>query len=138
MHPLLPPPFNLEIEFRKTNEDRESLRPTREQFRIISGESYDNGLRAAYKQVLVDQRKLKYKGSLTSAKLLSAEKATKDELLKISRFLNNTNFRKFTRYMVLLSKLHWFKTIHHMGTEREGIARSLEDAPVSNFKNVLQ
>ena len=104
------------------------MRPTREQFRIISGESCENGLRVELKQVPVDQRKLKYKGSITSAKLLSAEKATKDEVLKISRFLNNTNFRIVTGYKVVLSKLHWFGTNHHMGTEREGIARGLVDA----------
>ena len=30
--------------------------------------------------------------------------------------------------MVVLPKLHWFRTNHHVGTEKEGIARSLSDA----------
>ena len=30
--------------------------------------------------------------------------------------------------MVVLSKLHWFRTNHHVDTEKDGIARSLSDA----------
>ena len=43
-------------------------------------------------------------------------------------FLMKANFGKLARYMIVLGKLHWFRTNHHVGTEKEGIARSLSGA----------
>ena len=62
------------------------------------------------------------------ATLSEADKASADEMKHIMPFLMKANFGKLARYMIVLGKLHWFRTNHHVGTEKEGIARSLSDA----------
>ena len=95
---------------------------------MINCGTYERTLRSAYQALPASDRSLKYEGSITSAALAESDKVTADEFRHIMPFLSNKNFGMIVRYMVVLVKLHWFRTNHHVGTEKDGIAKSLSDA----------
>jgi len=103
------PPFNLDNTICK---NKETLRLMMELYRIVSSESYSNALKEAYLKVPLEQRVLKYEGSIFSSHIIPSELAIRDEVHRIMRFLTNTNFGKIARYMVVLAKLYWFRTNH--------------------------
>ena len=90
-------------------EEMETLRPTRELYRIIRSKSYAYALKEAFQKVPADQRKLKYEGSISTAYIIPSECAT--------------NFCKITRFMIrnfICSKLitmDWKLTLTEQGTE---------------------
>jgi len=95
---------------------------------MISGTAYERSLSAAYSKMHPDRRVIVYEGSIKSSVIIPQERVTVDEVNKILPFLGNKNFGRIARYMVVLAKLHWFRTNHHVGTDKEGIAKSLSDA----------
>ena len=119
---------NLDEDLRRNKEERANTVPDRATFRMVSGSAYERSLCEAYSKIPAAKCVIKYEGSITSATLSQSEKATVDEVNKILPFLGNKNFGRIVRYMIVLSKLHWFRTNHHVGTEKDGIARSLSDA----------
>ena len=119
---------NLDDDKRRNEEERVSTVPERSTFRLVSESAYEQSLHDAFSKVPEDRRTIKYEGSILSEALSQSERATVDEVNKILPFLSNKNFGKIVRYMIVLTKLHWIRTNHHVGTEKEGIARSLSDA----------
>ena len=119
---------NLDEDLRRNEEERLNSLPDRATFTMVCGGAYERTLRSAYSELPVSGRVIKYEGSISFATLSQSERATPDDLNKILPFLGTQNFGMVVRYMVVLSKLHWFRTNHHVGMEKDGIARSLSDA----------
>ena len=119
---------NLEGDLRRNEDERNSTIPERQTYRVISGSAYDRALSEAYSKLNPNQRTIMYEGSIKSATIPLQDRITTDEVNKVLPFLGNKNFGRIARYMVVLSKLHWFRTNHHVGTDKEGIAKSLSDA----------
>lgn len=119
---------NLEGDLRRNEDERNSTIPDRETYRVISEPAYERALSEAYSKLDPSQRKLVYEGSIKSATIPPQDRITTDEVNKVLPFLGNKNFGRIARYMVVLSKLHWFRTNHHVGTDKDGIAKSLSDA----------
>ena len=119
---------NLEEELRRNEDERASSLPDRRTYRVISGTAYERSLSEAYSRLDPNSRVIVYEGSIKSSSISPQDRVTTDEVNKILPFLGNKNFGRIARYMVVLSKLHWFRTNHHVGTDKEGIAKSLADA----------
>lgn len=119
---------NLEDDLRRNEDDRASNFPDRRTYRVISGTAYERSLSEAYSKLDPNNKVIIYEGSIKSAAIELQDRVTTDEVNKVLPFLGNKNFGRIARYMVVLSKLHWFGTNHHVGTDKEGIAKSLADA----------
>ena len=119
---------NLEEELRRNEDERAINIPDSSTYRVISGTAYERSLSEAYSRLDQNSRVIVYEGSIKSASIPPQDRMTTDEVNKILPFLGNKNFGRIARYMVVLSKLHWFRTNHHVGTDKEGIAKSLADA----------
>jgi len=119
---------NLEEDLRRNEDERANSTPDRQRYRVISETAYERSLSEAYSKLDPSNRVIVYEGSIKSATISPQDRITTDEVNKILPFLGNKNFGRIARYMVVLSKLHWFRTNHHVGTDKEGIAKSLADA----------
>ena len=119
---------SLEDELRKNEDNRANSAPDKNTYRAISGTAYEKSLSDAYNKLSLEERVIVCEGSIKSASIPQQDKVTTDEVNKVLPFLGNKNFGRIARYMVVLSKLHWFRTNHHVGTDKEGIAKSLQDA----------
>jgi len=119
---------NLEEDLRRNEDERANSAPDRQRYRVISETAYERSLYEAYSKRDPNNRVIVYEGSIKSATIAPQDRITKDEVNKILPFLGNKNFGRIARYMVVLTKLHWFRTNHHVGTDKEGIAKSLADA----------
>ena len=119
---------NLEEDLRRNEDERAYTIPNRRTYRVISGTAYERSLSEAYSRLDPSSRVIVYEGSIKSASISPQDRVTTDEVKKILPFLGNKNFGRIARYMVVLSKLHWFRTNHHVGTDKDGIAKSLADA----------
>ena len=119
---------NLEEDLRRNEDERANSAPDRQRYRVISETAYERSLYEAYSKRDPSNRVIVYEGSIKSATIAPQDRITKDEVNKILPFLGNKNFGRIARYMVVLTKLHWFRTNHHVGTDKEGIAKSLADA----------
>ena len=119
---------NLEEDLRRNEDERASNIPDRQTYRVISETAYERSLSEAYSRLDPSSRVIVYEGSIKSATISPQDRITTDEVNKVLPFLGNKNFGRIARYMVVLSKLHWFRTNHHVGTDKDGIAKSLADA----------
>ena len=119
---------NLEEDLRRNEDERANSAPDRQRYCVVSETAYERALYEAYANRDPNNRTIIYEGSIKSAAIAPQDRITKDEVNKILPFLGNKNFGRIARYMVVLTKLHWFRTNHHVGTDKEGIAKSLADA----------